>query len=1113
MSQKSSSLFALINQAMKLAESEGAKGSSFKVEYSQQSGEERIHEWCKWADAFEDSYFDQEHIDDEEEEEYLEGRVKFDIEAIYENGDVLIEYFTPEDTGSVLLQTRPDRRRAACTCGNCFDDDFCPHVGEAIFYWSDLLEDRKSMAKKRVTHGTFDYGEVDLTRFKQETLGPTIAFIEELAKRLEGKTGQDINTSLPSIETGKRQERLVWNLRTRGNLVAGMTPLVQSMKKSGKGFTKGQEVGLNTLVMNKSHLLSDIDRNILRYQGRHSGDWKCEMEDLLGMLAGADHVELDGISVAIDREMPLLKVVETKDTITVELVCSRGDLDDYQIGCGESTLAAIDFNTPHIVVMPLPKSILPLVVRLCRLPPVDISHKEAFLQGLKQLQGKLPIALPDGEHGELRDDPCELVLLLRSRPDGQLDYGVRIKTQSGGIALPGEGNAIEVATEGDRQVQWVRRGDREISKANAICNMLHLKPCGEMPFTDTLASFEDSLALLERLEQHRDDVSVLWDDQSKGVHRVVGSLRSSHIKVEVTTKRNWFGVGGECKIGGEAYSLNELLDRLDGTKNPVIGEFVQVKDGQWARIEDSLRENLEKLRAACHTDRKSLVMDATAAPALEGLANLEVELQATKAWQDCMNRLALAKNLEPTLPEGLQAELRDYQFEGYCWLRRLSEWGVGGVLADDMGLGKTLQTLAVLLDRAEHGPTLILAPTSVGFNWMREAARFAPSLNPILYRESDRHEILADLKPGDLVVSSYGIALRDGSELSKVKWGTLVMDEAQAIKNARTKTAQTISTLNAKWTIALTGTPMENHLGELWSLFNAVAPGVFGGWESFRAKYAAPIEKSNDPIAKKLLSQRLKPFILRRTKEEVLTELPPRTEAVINVELSPAERSQYELVRRSAIGELDNIVKLPDQKDQRFRILALLTRLRQFACHPGIVNKEWNRSSAKLDQLCETLQNLREEGHRALVFSQFTEHLGLIRKALDEQGISYQYLDGSTPAKQRQGMVDAFQNGDSTAFLISLKAGGTGLNLTAADYVIHMDPWWNPAVEDQATDRAHRFGQDKPVMVYRLVAKDTIEEEILALHASKRDLVEGILEGSGDAAKFSTEDLASLIRG
>jgi len=341
----------------------------------------------------------------------------------------------------------------------------------------------------------------------------------------------------------------------------------------------------------------------------------------------------------------------------------------------------------------------------------------------------------------------------------------------------------------------------------------------------------------------------------------------------------------------------------------------------------------------------------------------------------------------------------------------------------------------------------------------------------------------------------------------------LVMDEAQAVKNSRSKTAQAIASFDAQWSVALTGTPVENHLGELWSLFHLVSPGVLGGWDQFRNRFATPIEKHSDDNARRSLANRMQPFVLRRSKSQVLKELPPRTEMNLYVDLSPEERQQYELVRRSALGEIDQIAALPSVQDQRFKLLALLTRLRQFSCHPGIVNKQWTGSSAKLDQLCETIEELRQEGHRALIFSQFTQHLALIRAALDRLGVSYQYLDGATAPQARQQRVDAFQSGEGDCFLISLKAGGTGLNLTGADYVIHMDPWWNPAVEDQATDRAHRMGQDRPVMVYRIIARGTIEEEILSLHDSKRDLVAGVLEGTSAAGSLSTKELIAMLRG
>ena len=417
----------------------------------------------------------------------------------------------------------------------------------------------------------------------------------------------------------------------------------------------------------------------------------------------------------------------------------------------------------------------------------------------------------------------------------------------------------------------------------------------------------------------------------------------------------------------------------------------------------------------------------------------------------------------------------------------------------------------VLLDRRDKGPILVVAPVSVGFNWVREVERFAPTLRPILYRDTDRVEFLQTLEPGDLLITSYHLLQQHVTELSQISWGTLVLDEAQAIKNSQTKTSQAVREIQADWRLALTGTPAENHLGDLWSLFRGVAPGLFGSWERFREVFADPIEKGKDLARKQALSRVIRPFILRRTKSEVLTELPSRTEIQLTAELSKAERRVYEDARMWAVTNLTNIID-GSEKDQRFQVLAALTRLRQLACHPRLVDKTWKLSSAKLDLFLDTVDELREGKHRALVFSQFTQHLALVREALDERKISYQYLDGATPVKKRQQAVDAFQNGEGELFLISLKAGGTGLNLTGADYVVHLDPWWNPAVEDQATDRAHRIGQTRPVTVYRLVAKETIEEQILKLHADKRGLVAGILEGTDAAGKMSTTELVNLIK-
>ncbi|MEL6109016.1 MAG: DEAD/DEAH box helicase, partial [Planctomycetota bacterium] len=343
------------------------------------------------------------------------------------------------------------------------------------------------------------------------------------------------------------------------------------------------------------------------------------------------------------------------------------------------------------------------------------------------------------------------------------------------------------------------------------------------------------------------------------------------------------------------------------------------------------------------------------------------------------------------------------------------------------------------------------------------------------------------------------------------QWTTLVLDEAQFIKNAQTKTSRAIRDLDADWRVALSGTPLENHLGELWSLMRTISPGLLGSWDRFRNRFADPIERHKDAERRNSLAQLVRPFILRRTKDTVLDELPPRTEITLQAHLSAEERNRYDEARMAALAEL-NGGGSEKPGEHRMRTLAWLTKLRQLACHPRLVDRMWTQSSAKLDLLRSLVEELREGEHRALVFSQFVKHLALVREMLEASGIKYQYLDGATPAKERQRRVDAFQEGEGDLFLISLKAGGTGLNLTAADYVLHLDPWWNPAVEDQATDRAHRIGQERPVTVYRLVAAGTIEEQILEMHADKRELVAGVLDGTDRAAKMDTEELIRLIR-
>jgi len=461
---------------------------------------------------------------------------------------------------------------------------------------------------------------------------------------------------------------------------------------------------------------------------------------------------------------------------------------------------------------------------------------------------------------------------------------------------------------------------------------------------------------------------------------------------------------------------------------------------------------------------------------------------------------------EVKIPTALQAELRPYQEEGFRWMARLAEWDGGACLADDMGLGKTIQTLAVLLHRATKGPALVICPVSVVGNWLSEAQRFAPTLNVRTLGNTNRQQTLNELATCDVLVTSYGIIQSEEKLFSEKEFATVVLDEAHVIKNYATKTSKAAMQLKAGFRLALTGTPVQNHQGEIWNLFNFINPGLLGNLTHFTDNFVKP---DND-FSRKLLKKLIKPFILRRTKTAVLDELPPKTEIIKKVHLSDAEMAFYETIRRQALLNLESDAENPGAK--QMQVLADITRLRQASCHPQLVDKSIGIESSKLTTFLDIADELIENNHRALVFSQFVSHLALVKQALDKKGIVYQYLDGSTPIAEREKSVRNFQNGEGQLFLISLKAGGLGLNLTAADYVIHLDPWWNPAIEDQASDRAHRIGQKRPVTIYRLVAENTIEEKIINLHNTKRDLAESLLEGSDQSAKLSFTELVALIQ-
>lgn len=469
-----------------------------------------------------------------------------------------------------------------------------------------------------------------------------------------------------------------------------------------------------------------------------------------------------------------------------------------------------------------------------------------------------------------------------------------------------------------------------------------------------------------------------------------------------------------------------------------------------------------------------------------------------------------------SIPKKLKAELRPYQQEGLKWLQCLADNKFGGILADDMGLGKTVQLLAhIALEHEKKtlkAPFLVVCPTSVLPNWLAEAKKFTPHLKVHAHHGPERGDSMKELKSAHIVVTTYPLIGRD-DQLQEIAWHGIALDEAQTIKNPATKIAQAVTTLKAGQRFCMTGTPIENHLGELWSQFMFLLPGMLGNQTYFNKFVRRPIEKEGSIAVREALVNRIKPFILRRTKEEVAADLPPKTEIVTPVELAGSQRDFYETVRIACSKQVKEEIERKGFKMSQIMILDALLKLRQVCCDPSLVkldNARKVKESAKLDVLMEMLEEIVAEGRKVIVFSQFKSMLEIIEERLTQTDVRFVRITGDT--KDRATPVKEFQEGDAAVFLISLKAGGTGLNLTAADTVIHYDPWWNPAAEDQATDRAHRIGQEKNVFVYRLIAQGTIEERMLELQTRKRNLASQIIDGSVDSsAKFTEEDLEKLL--
>ncbi|XLX40054.1 DEAD/DEAH box helicase [Ectopseudomonas mendocina] len=909
------------------------------------------------------------------------------------------------------------------------------------------------------------------------------------------------------VKSAEQHTRLAWLLHM--DRYSGLMLEPREQKRNAKGqWSKGRPVALKRLLEDGGSLdfLCDQDREasrLIQVENSYYGGRQYSLPAAIALQRLVGHPHLfwqDAPEVRVDVSLgePGLQLKEDKGQISLRL-------QPEGIADGELLL---EKETPtRLKIYPASKELRQIADIIGDGLKVPLSAKAQLVEAISSIAPLLPIHsdIPEltAHVEEIAADTCLYAHLLPLAEGLRLQLLVRPLAE-GGWFRPGHGSERLLGERDGKTVQVARNLKHERQALQQI-----LDTCPALANADSdgqewqLQQPQDALQLLSELQTiDSDQLECVWPEGER--MRIKGRREIQQLKLGLKLTGDWFQLqGGLTLDDGKVLQLRQLLELLKASP----GRFIKLGDNDWLALGNSLRKRLDELaHLAERVNDDGLRLSPLTTPLLAELAEEAGEFKAGQDWQAHLQRLQSLRDYQPSVPSTLQAELRDYQVEGFNWLARLAHWGVGACLADDMGLGKTVQTLALLLLRATQGPQLVVAPTSVALNWLNEAQRFAPTLQ---VRNYNQQRSLEGLGPRDLLITSYGLLQQDAEAFAAVSWASAVLDEAQAIKNAQTKRSQAAMALQADFRMVATGTPLENHLGELWNLMRFINPALLGSQGSFAQRFANPIE-NGDAGARRALKQLIQPFILRRLKSQVLDELPARTEITYSVPLSDGEALQYEALRQQAVEKLN---ASSDKDNQPLQVLAEITRLRRFCCHPSLVIPGSPLASSKLAAFQAIVSELLENRHKALVFSQFVDHLSIVRRWLDERGIAYQYLDGSTPAKARQAAVDAFQSGSGEIFLISLKAGGSGLNLTAADYVIHLDPWWNPAVEDQASDRAHRMGQQRPVTIYRLVTENTIEQQIVALHGRKRDLADSLLDGGEVSGKLDADALLQLLKG
>lgn len=906
-------------------------------------------------------------------------------------------------------------------------------------------------------------------------------------------------------------KRLVWEVDMKHRVIFAKE---QGLGKNGN-WTRGKAIPTYSFAREKKDYLTRQDQKVLNEAlKKNEIMWSGSKESYYidfdkALIALEGHPQVYDVysreNLVIKKEVPHLSVEEEGGQITLKISENIKELH-HGDDCG--TILKVAGNRVNVVHFD--ESIMELMSILGENGiTVPESEKTSLLPIIQKATSLLPISsnIEEVALPTIEGDPAPRIQVMVNAETCTFRLAVKPNGESGPMF-----NLAEGPKNPTTEVNGVyHRIARDMAKEKEYKNHL-LEACPALMNCENQDNFVYSLELEEGLEtllqlNAIDNIpaTIEWP-QGKSIS-LTDPVTSQSLSLSINNVSGWLEVDGELKVNEDrVLNYKQLLELSDSMK----GRFIPIGENQFITLTEKLRNHLAQLSRLSESGEK---LHPLRSGALMELEDDFAKIKGDKFWKNHRKKIKEAFETEPEVPSTLHAELRDYQVEGFKWLSRLSKMGMGACLADDMGLGKTLQSIALLLEKGPLGPSLVIAPTSVCHNWISEISRFAPTLNPYLFSdlEGNKEEAIAGLKKMDILVCTYGLLQRNTDLLKSTTWEVIILDEAQAIKNQNAQRTRSATELNGNFKIALSGTPVENHLGEIWSIFNFINPGLLGSMTFFQRRFINPIQGSSTKDGWKVLRSLLLPFILRRTKDQVLSDLPPKIENNLLIEMSEEEGSFYEAVRTHA---LENIAKLEGQNSgqRKLSILAEITRLRRSCCHPALVDPKSEIVSQKMETLKEMVSNLIENKHKALIFSQYVGYMELIRKELEAMGVKYQYLDGSTLQKDREKRVEAFQAGEGDVFLISLKAGGMGLNLTAADYVFLMDPWWNPQVENQAFDRAHRIGQTRPVTIYRFLLKGTIEEKIVKeLHRNKKDLSDNLLEGAETSGSLTEEELLDMI--